>query len=115
AADLSTAIDELARVAEPLFIDQLHVWRRDQEAPGRHGREPVLCDAMQAVDAAVRPRLAAAIGRRLPDESTARPGDLALDCVEVQPGEWWIGCHRARSGPSCLPGGLDSLVLPAGA
>lgn len=114
-SDLPAAVDELAQAAAPLYIDQLHVWQRDSEAPGRHGYEPALAESLSAVDAALRPRLATALRRELPSAPAARPGQRVLDCVEVQPGEWWIGYHRARPGPSCLPGGLDSLTLPDGA
>ena len=42
----------------------------------------------------------------------ASSGQLVLDCIVVQSGEWWVGYHRARSVPSRWPGGLIPLVLP---
>ena len=40
---------------------------------------------------------------------------MVLDCVMVEPAEWWIGCHRAQAVCSCWPGGLFDAVLPADA
>ena len=41
-----------------------------------------------------------------------RPGDLVLDCVLVEPEQWWLGFHRAHDVPSCRPGGLFLDPLP---
>jgi len=43
----------------------------------------------------------------------AQPGELVLDCVLVDPGQWWIGYHRARTGPSCRAGGYYDVAPPA--
>jgi 23S rRNA (cytidine2498-2'-O)-methyltransferase len=45
--------------------------------------------------------------------ATAQPGEMVLDCVLVDPGQWWIGCHRARPGPSCREGGYYDIAAPA--
>ena len=44
--------------------------------------------------------------------SAAKRGEPVLDCVIVQPGQWWIGYHRARSAASRWPGGMMPLELP---
>lgn len=89
----------------------LHVWERDRYLPGSRGFEPGVSV------------LAAEIGAMLETEqndvSTPRrvnevpdPGDLVIDCVLVEPGEWWIGWHVADQGPSCWPGGVPMIDLP---
>ncbi len=45
----------------------------------------------------------------------AEPGQLVLDCILVEPNEWWIGYHRARADESRFPGGNRELKLPADA
>ena len=40
----------------------------------------------------------------------AEPGDLVLDCVLVEPNEWWLGWHRAGSPETRWPGGVPSLL-----
>ena len=45
----------------------------------------------------------------------AGPGDRILDCVLVEPDEWWIGFHRAHAMPSRWPGGMPQLEMPADA
>ena len=42
-----------------------------------------------------------------------RAGDLVLDCVVVEPDEWWVGYHRASGVASRWPGGLFQMELPA--
>jgi len=120
------AEDEMARAAWKLAsaafaagdppLEKLHVWPRDMRAAGEHGFSPGLSlaalSARAALLAAAPKQSKIALGDAT---ATARPGQLVLDCVLVQANEWWIGYHRARSGPSCLPGGLDDLALPEAA
>jgi 23S rRNA (cytidine2498-2'-O)-methyltransferase len=48
----------------------------------------------------------------LPVNRVARSGARVLDCVLVEPNEWWIGCHRAATMPSRWPGGTPKVELP---
>lgn len=43
----------------------------------------------------------------------AEPGQRVLDCILVEPHEWWIGEHWATSGALCYAGGLCALQIPA--
>ena len=111
--------DARAREAWNLLADRpvqrIHVWPRDRAEPGDHGFEPSSITpeataAWQALrEACPRPERLA--GSADPVE-TARPGDWVLDCVLVDPGQWWVGYHRARSVPSRWPGGMLPLALP---
>lgn len=47
--------------------------------------------------------------------NTALPEQKILDCVIVEPNQWWIGYHRASSIASRWPGGLFPIPLPADA
>ena len=96
-------------------FDHLHVWQRDAQLPGERGFEPGISPlAAEIADLLVRsepaprqpgvPRLA---NRR------ARAGQTVLDCVLVEPGEWWAGIHRAVSVPSRCPGGVCVACGPA--
>jgi len=44
--------------------------------------------------------------------AATRPGDLVLDCLLIEPDQWWLGFHRAHDAPSCRPGGLFNDPLP---
>lgn len=91
----------------------LHVWQRDLARPGWRGFEPHVTPAALQAEAALREGLsprqnsATAILAR-----AAAPGDRVLDCILVEPEEWWVGWHRAAPGPSCFPGGVRDLALP---
>lgn len=50
--------------------------------------------------------------RRREPENSARAGQLILDCVIVQPDQWWVGYHRAGSVASRWPGGMFPIELP---
>lgn len=89
----------------------LHIWERDRYLPGSRGFEPGISV------------LATAIGQILETQHSNQPaslrvnevadsGELIIDCVVVEPGEWWIGWHVADRGPSCWPGGVPSIELP---
>ncbi len=111
-SERATSVHALA--AERRF-KRLHVWQRDTAAPGAHGFEPSLTGLVHEVEDAIRaawpaddPR-AAAIANPAP----ARPGQLVLDCVIVEPDEWWVGYHRASALVSRWPGGMKDLPLPA--
>jgi len=95
-------------------IRRIHVWPRDRAEPGDHGFEPAITPAAVAVYEALRAACARperlASGDHLHEQ--ADPGDWIADCVLVEPNEWWIGFHRARSVPSRWPGGILSFDMP---
>jgi 23S rRNA (cytidine2498-2'-O)-methyltransferase len=93
---------------------RLHVWRRDLVGPDHRGKVHEPLPSIADVEAAIRqagPTGEASRGAFAPGEPT-RPGDLVLDCVVIEPDEWWIGFHRARSLASRWPGGLFSAEMP---
>jgi 23S rRNA (cytidine2498-2'-O)-methyltransferase len=104
------------RLAAGRAFDRLHVWPRDAGPPGLRDYEPGVNDDSRAARAALlaasagRTELPADFAQRSPE---GRPGDLVLDVVLVEPGEWWIGWHRVRSVASRWPGGLFDRPLPS--
>ncbi len=97
---------------EPAY-QALHVWQRDVARPGHRGFVPHITPAAIQAEMAIR--------RHGPeDDSTgrtalarnAKPGDRVLDCVIVEPDQWWIGWHRASDAESCIPGGLRQVEMP---
>lgn len=99
-------------------VRRVHVFARDRAAPGQHRFEPGPAAEVAAAHEAI---LGACPRRqRLAPDATdplahARPGELVLDCILIEPDHWWIGWHRAGSGPACWPGGMLDLRLPPGA
>ncbi len=115
-----TQEERIARVWEVCkgrVFQGIHVWERDRSKPGEHGFEPGLTPAAtQAHEMLVRTCPHAQSLSRGADDPLrpAKPGKLILDCVILSADQWWIGYHRTKSIPSCYPGGLMSLALPAG-
>lgn len=92
----------------------LHVWSRDAEPADLSQWPPP--EVTTAREAILQHRPADVV---LPDSDPADPlsppaehGDLVLDCVLVEPDQWWAGLHLARSGASRWPGGVRPEVLP---
>lgn len=94
--------------------DRLHVWQRDLHKPGDRGYEPAVGEDAYAARRLLQehgpPELRSAV--RKPQTRPARRGDLVADCVLVEPGEWWVGYHRACEFSARWPGGLLPIRLP---
>jgi 23S rRNA (cytidine2498-2'-O)-methyltransferase len=113
-ATLEERAADVWRLAGDQPYRRLHVWRRDLVGPDFHGKiiepPPSVAEVQAAICAAVA---AGGNARRDCDPlQPTRPGDLVLDCVIVEPDEWWIGWHEARSVTSCWPGGRFEVPLP---
>jgi 23S rRNA (cytidine2498-2'-O)-methyltransferase len=91
----------------------LHVWQRDMATMGHRGFEPHVTPAALAAEDAIR-RHAETVQGDAPFARVATPGQRVLDCVLVEPHEWWLGWHTATGGESCHPGGVRQLVVPEG-
>ncbi len=111
--------DDLAQQVWQLFggrpFRRIHAWARDAAEPGHRDFEPSITPAAVEAHQALhrhcpRPESLAPGG----DDPLhpAEPGEFVLDCILVEPDQWWVGYHRARSGPSTWPGGILCLELP---
>lgn len=100
------------KLAEGRTFDALHVWPRDQRAPGEHGYEVGPTEESRAVERLLRetaPEAQAALRTKKPTQK----GDLVLDVVVTEPHQWWVGYHKATSLVSRKPGGMfEEIELP---
>ncbi len=96
---------------------RLHVWQRDAAPPGgKLSQSPPITPEVEAAYEALwrccpHPEIAADDARDRP--RPFRRGEFVLDCVLVEPGQWWIGYHRVGTWASQWPGGRVPLTLPA--
>ena len=100
-----------------LPFEHLHVWQRDSAVPADRNFEPGethLANEVGQVLAAARPELGTERAS-LPVNRYARSGERILDCVLVEPNEWWLGWHVATGPSSCWPGGVPHIEAPQGA
>jgi 23S rRNA (cytidine2498-2'-O)-methyltransferase len=115
AGDLASRAEEVWQIYGDRPVRRVHVWLRDVAPAGEHGYSPEITpEAREAAQAIVahcpRPDLLASTAGDL--NVAAQPGEFVLDCVLVEPDQWWIGQHRALSIPSRWAGGMIPLVLP---
>lgn len=100
------------RLAGDRPYEALHVWQRDMAACGFRDFEPHVTSESREAEAALRATAPGGADRVPPLAGVAQPGQLVLDCILVEPAEWWVGYHRARPGPACHAGGLIEQALP---
>jgi 23S rRNA (cytidine2498-2'-O)-methyltransferase len=105
------AAAEVCRFAGEQSYQALHVWQRDVAAVGHRGFEPHLTPAALAAEEAIRQH-ALTEALMSPLARVAEAGGLVLDCILVEPHEWWIGYHRAADDDSRFPGGLRDIAVP---
>jgi 23S rRNA (cytidine2498-2'-O)-methyltransferase len=102
-------IEARCRAARELIGDRrfstLHVWQRDLMPVGQRGFEPGPSPATDdARDALCQPLEPSG------HPCWFSPRGVVLDCILVEPDEWWLGFHRVRSIPSRWPGGIFHLL-----
>jgi 23S rRNA (cytidine2498-2'-O)-methyltransferase len=104
-------IDARCGAARKLIGDRryntLHVWQRDLKPVGQHGFEP----GPNALTDEVREAVSSP-GTSAGHPWWFKPNGPVLDCILVEPDEWWLGYHRVRSIPSRWPGGIFHLQEP---
>ncbi|QDS99026.1 SAM-dependent methyltransferase [Adhaeretor mobilis] len=117
ATEMAAAVWQLPEVVAFLETNSpvdLHVWQRDAATPGKRGFEP----GTTALATEVREQLGKASTCEAITQRTAEPvgpaprNQWVLDVVLVEPGEWWIGCHRTEHRTACWPGGVPDLQSP---
>jgi 23S rRNA (cytidine2498-2'-O)-methyltransferase len=103
--DPAKLAQQVWRLAAGREFEGVHLWQRDTAHVGQRGFEPHLTPA--ASDAATR-LAAAALESAAPltFNQPIHPGRIVLDCILVEPNEWWVGYHRTDTLPSRYPGGL---------
>ena len=112
--ELVWEIDEVQALVASGELADLHVWERDREVPGTRGIEPGPTELSRTVEALLRQKSPIEALRSMPDElrPPSRRNRWVLDVAMIEPGEWWIGCHRTTRRTDCWPGGVVPLALP---
>ena len=91
----------------------LHVWERDHETADERDFEPGVTPlADEVADLLIQHKPDLGSQWALEVNQTAALNDRVIDCVLVEPGEWWFGWHRAHSFESRFPGGVPDLNPP---
>jgi len=117
AAQVARDVWALPTVAEYLAnqsVGGLHVWQRDERPPGERGFEPGPTPLANEVRQALLVAAGTAHGIDVAaiSQEPCRRNRWVLDVLLVEPGEWWIGAHRAASRAACWPGGVPQIELP---
>ena len=116
-----TLADQAVEVADLVGnqnLNQLHVWKRDAAVAGERGFQPGPGEEEKQLGNQLAERLLEVRqdlfhGGIVPAVNhTSRPDDRILDCVEVEPGEWWIGSHTAAGIATRWAGGVFGRTLP---
>lgn len=113
ADDVSTKAREVWNLASGLQPTHLHVWERDKLGVGERGFEPGLTTLAQEIGQTIveqSPEVHSNTAQPSLNQTAPR-GSLVLDCVIVEPDQWWIGWHRAASVASRWPGGVPPVDL----
>jgi 23S rRNA (cytidine2498-2'-O)-methyltransferase len=91
----------------------LHLWQRDPKLPGDFDFDPSVAAQTQAIgELVVEQRPTLPMPRQPFLNQEARIDDLVLDCVLVEPHEWWFGWHRAKLFETRWPGGVPQIAMP---
>jgi 23S rRNA (cytidine2498-2'-O)-methyltransferase len=108
------ALPEVESAMGAIEIAGLHVWQRDERSPGDRGFEPGPTPLADEAEHALREL--APIHALREDESGAHKGTprnrWVLDVALIEPGQWFVGCHRTTSRVASWPGGTPPLELP---
>jgi 23S rRNA (cytidine2498-2'-O)-methyltransferase len=101
-------------LAENTSLD-LHVWQREPVFD-ESGNDTFMTPLCQEIEATLRATAPVSVKLELAILSRRRatPRDSrVLDVVVVDPGEWWIGYHRALRRTERWPGGKIPIRMPA--
>jgi 23S rRNA (cytidine2498-2'-O)-methyltransferase len=113
ARDFWNALVERFAAERLAQFEHLHTWERDRALPGDFQFEPGVTPAAQAVGDILlehRPTVEKPWSPLLNEHASA--DDFVLDCVIVEPNEWWLGWHRASSFETRFPGGVPHVTAP---
>jgi 23S rRNA (cytidine2498-2'-O)-methyltransferase len=91
----------------------LHVWERDAYAPGDRAFEPGPTPLAAEAEQALRDASPVEVLRGAEQTGRVSPRNRwVLDAVLVEPGHWFLGCHRTASRTASWLGGVPPLELP---
>lgn len=111
--DIRSRAEEVWRISGTRPVRALHVWQRDIYSADDE-REPRINEAATEACQAILDCSPKEWQARRPKDGGghAAQGDYVLDCILVEPDQWWIGYHRAKEVCSCFAGGLLPAIPP---
>jgi 23S rRNA (cytidine2498-2'-O)-methyltransferase len=108
------ALPDVAAMLATHPIADLQVWQRDATTPGYRDFEPgptaLAAEAEQALRAESPIE---ALRGETPSEHVSPRNRWVLDVAMIEPGQWFVGCHRTASRTACWTGGVPPIELPA--
>lgn len=104
--------ERAAQVAAGWQITAIHVWQRETCLPGDHNYEPFQTPLAQDVGHWIARSAARRGGGKLRVNRQAKPGELVMDVILIEPHEWWLGWHRVQTIFQRWPGGVPPQVKP---
>jgi len=114
ASDWQAAASETWKLVADVPVRWIHVWPRDASSPGRSDPDqpwPTEIHEIRQLLGNSHPEgrglLSLCGGEGIPSR-----GVWVLDCVLVEPDEWWVGIHKTDGPESLYPGGRFPIVLP---
>jgi 23S rRNA (cytidine2498-2'-O)-methyltransferase len=92
----------------------LHVWQRDERAPGDRGFEPGQTPLAAEAEHALRELapLHALRDNEVGVHKQTPRNRWVFDVALIEPGQWFVGCHRTTSRVASWPGGAPPMELP---
>ncbi len=91
----------------------LHVWQRDRFVPGESDFEPGITPLAEGIgELILEHQPTVGTPWSLPLNEDAQVDDRVLDCIIVEPDEWWFGWHRANTVETRWPGGVPDVESP---
>jgi 23S rRNA (cytidine2498-2'-O)-methyltransferase len=91
----------------------LQVWQRDAVAPGDRDFEPGPTALSEEAEQALRESAPLEALRQITTPGHITPRNRwVIDVALIEPGQWFVGCHRTTSRTACWPGGVPPLELP---
>ena len=94
-------------------VNHIHVWQRDAHLPGERGFWPGPTVLAEEVGTRLAQLAPPTQPPSLPVNQRADADESVLDCVLVEPHEWWIGFHHASAYALRWPGGVVPTHLPS--
>ena len=88
-------------------VHHLHVWQRSSRGGPLNPVTPLATEiGRQLLSRISRDR------KPVPLNQIAQRGQQILDCILIEPGEWWVGRHVANAIPSRWPAGVIHREMP---
>ncbi|WP_347243184.1 SAM-dependent methyltransferase [Thermogutta sp.] len=112
--DQAEAARQLWALIAEIPVRMIHVWPRDSAPPGRSDPDTPWSSEVEKIRSLIQAAAPESVNLVPPETSPSRRlrGQWALDCVIVEPNEWWVGIHRLEGPETFYPGGRFPLSLP---